>query len=91
MKITPDENNIEETTEVESIQGIRERIQRFTQHDVLSACVLSIARENNMTSQDAMVLLAYHALMKIEALEEVIAKMTVTPPVIVTPVDEGVN
>lgn len=88
MKITPDMTIETEVKEVETIQGIRERIQRFTEHDPLTARVLEVARANNMTAQDAMVLLAYHALMKIETLEELVLKIAQGS---VEPVNSEVN
>lgn len=61
----------EETELVQTVAGMRYRIEEFRLHDALTRRVFDVARLRGMSEYETMVLLAYHALCGKEAAEEV--------------------
>lgn len=67
MKLTPE--TADDVREVETIQGKRKRLYRFSRDNALVNAVMMNAAARGLSGEDTMTWLAYEALLRVEMLE----------------------
>jgi hypothetical protein len=55
-----------DTMAAQTVQGQRKRLLEFSHHDPLTRRVFDVARHEGLSGEDAMTMLAYHALIQVE-------------------------
>lgn len=78
----------EELREAETPNGIRKRLQRYARGNSLTHAVFNAAYAQGLSGEDTMTVLAYNALLRLEALEQRLlndAMMTAQPLIMPNP------
>ncbi len=60
----------EERKEVETVQGMRKRINEMSRHDPLVRSVMDASYYQGLSGEDTMTTLAYHALLRYERIRD---------------------
>ena len=70
MKIKPEIMSAEETKEISTPQGMRDRMHRCVPYNTLMAIVMRQAQQMELNQFDTMTMLAFHALASAEKSDE---------------------